>query len=596
MEKDPNRNLIAFAVITGITLILYQVFVTGPYTKHHQQAAQLLAAQQRAQAVATAPGAAQAPAFGATPPVSVAAHVPIDTPSLTGSLDLQGARLDQLALKHYRLTPDPRSPMVPLLRPAGQDHAWFMQTGWLPANGAALPEQDPILWTAQPGARLTPSTPLVLTYANAQGLAISRTIAVDANALFTVTDAVTNSTGQPLSLRNYGLVEQQGLPENLAHSGIVHEGAIAVAGDGVLKLATYQDWKKKGYPDQASVGGWVGSTEKYWLTALIPDQSLKLTDTFPTLSVNGQDIYKSGFLGPVETVAPGATLTRTTHLFAGAKVVPVLKAYSVQLKTPKLDWSVDWGHFWFFTQPLFSLLETLKGFIGNVGLSILALTVLVKLVFFPLANKSYESMSKMKKIQPQLEALKKQYGDDQAKVQQETMALYQREKINPFMGCLPMLIQIPVFFSLYKVLNVTIEMRQAPFFGWIHDLSTRDPTTIWNLFGALPFDPSHLAFVGPLLDTQLHLGAWPIFYGFTMWLSQAMSPQAGTDPTQKMMFQLMPIFFTFIMTQFAVGLLIYWTWNNLLTITQQYLIMHRLKVDNPIDSFVARFSRARPAG
>ncbi len=601
MQKESNLNLIIFGVCSILILGLYQFFWIAPQTKQHQAA--LAAAQAAAQRQQTVLQGAKGLAIsgGAT---SDAPHVIIDTPSLTGALSLQGARIDQLALKHYRVPVTPNapvtasSPMVQLLRPAGQDHAWFMQTGWISPSVGALPEDDGVTWTAPAGARLTPQTPLVLTY-DGQGLAVTRTIAVDDNAMFTVTDAIVNHTAQPLALRQYGLVEQrgQGLPDGLAHSGIVHEGAIAMTTDAKpLQLAAYQAWKKKGLPDVPSVGGWVGVTEKYWLTALIPDQRLKLTDTFPVDVAGAQETYKSGFLGQTETIAPGATLTRTTRLFAGAKVVPVLKAYSTQLGIPKLDQAVDWGNFWFFTRPLFGLLEALKHTIGNLGLSILALTVIVKLVFFPLANKSYESMSKMKKIQPQIEAIKKQFPEDQAKVQQETMALYQREKINPFMGCLPMLIQIPVFFSLYKVLTVTIEMRQAPFFGWIHDLSSRDPTTIWNLFGLIPWDPSHLMLVGAVFDNQLHLGAWPLIYGFTMWLSQAMSPPAGTDPSQRLMFQMMPIVFTFIMTQFPAGLLIYWTWNNLLTITQQYVIMHRLKVDNPIDTLLARFSGARPAG
>jgi len=311
---------------------------------------------------------------------------------------------------------------------------------------------------------------------------------------------------------------------------------------------------------------------------------------------NGLDIYKSGYLGQIETIAPGASLSRTTRLFAGAKTVPDLRAYSAKLGIPKLDQSIDWGMFWFFTRPLFAVLEFVHGHIGSMGLSILVLTVLVKLAFFPLANKSYESMSKMKKVAPQLELIKKANEKDPAKLQQETMALYQREKINPFMGCLPMLVQIPVFFSLYKVLTVTIEMRQAPFIGGIKDLAARDPTTIWNLFGALPYDPSHLALVGGFLDGPLHLGVWPLAYGLTMWLSQAMSPPAGVDPTQKLMFQFMPVMFTFIMAQFTVGLLIYWAWSNVLTILQQYVIMHRMKVENPIDNLIGRFTQPRPAG
>jgi len=593
MDNENNRNMIIFMVCAAVILIIYQVEWIAPQAKQRMLAERAAAAQAAAHAPAQAQAAAQG--FGTRVPSAAAPHVAIDTPSLTGAIDLQGARLDDLKLKHYRVSPDPHSALVQLLRPAGSEHAWFMQTGWLPSNEDALPDTDLITWTAQPGAVLTPTTPLVLTYSSAQGLNAQRTIQVDDNALFTITDVITNATGQPLPLRNYGLVEQQGLPADPAKSGIVHEGAIGEL-HGSLKLAKYADWKKKGASDEASTGGWLGVTQKYWLTALIPDQALRFNASFPIETQNGVDIYKSGFVGPVETIAPGASLTRTTHMFAGAKTVPVLRAYSAKLGAPKLDWSVDWGNLWFFTIPLFAVLEFLKGFIGNMGLSILALTVVVKLAFFPLANKSFESMSKMKKLSPQLDVIKKQHEGDAAKIQQETMALYQREKINPFMGCIPMLIQLPVFFSLLKVLTVTIEMRQAPFFGWIHDLAAPDPTTIFNLFGLLPYDPAHLPLIGWIFATTLHLGVWPMLYGLTMWLSQAMSPPAGVDPTQKLMFQFMPLIFTFVMAGYTVGLLIYWTWSNLLSILQQYLIMHRLKVENPIDNFVGRFAKPEPAG
>jgi YidC/Oxa1 family membrane protein insertase len=597
MDNENSRNTIIFMVCALVIFIFYNQFVLGPQTKQRQlaaQAAQAAAAAQQHAGAITAPGAPAG--FGARIPTAASPHVRIDTPSLTGALDLQGARIDDLSLKHYRVSTEPNAPLVHLLRPAGNEHAWFMQTGWIAPTADVLPDHDPITWTAQPGAVLTPKTPLILTYDNGQGLKVTRTVSVDDNAMFTVTDVINNATAQPVSLRQYGLVEQQGLPENMANNNLVHEGAIGILGGATLKTAHYKDWLKKGFADVASTGGWVGTTEKYWLTALIPDQALPITAKFPVANQNGVDVYKSGYLGQVETVAPGASLSRTSHLFAGAKTVPALRAYSKQLGAPKLDWSIDWGMFWFFTRPLFAVLEFLKGFIGNMGLSILALTVVVKAAFFPLANKSFESMSKMKKVAPQLEAIKKQYEKDPAKVQQETMALYQREKINPFMGCLPMLVQIPVFYSLLKVLTVTIEMRQAPFFGWIHDLSAKDPTTIWNLFGVLPYDPSHLALIGPILATTLHIGVWPLAYGFTMWLSQAMSPPAGVDPTQKIIFQLMPIMFTFFMAQYTVGLLIYWAWSNLLSILQQYVIMHRLKVDNPIDGFFSRFASAGSRG
>jgi YidC/Oxa1 family membrane protein insertase len=601
MENDSSRNTILFVVCAVAIMVVYQVLVLGPQAKRHQLEVQRAAAASAAQ---HAPGAPSPAVLGVLPTsqaVTASPQVAIDTPSLTGRITLRGARIDQLFLKGYHVTPDPKSPLVQLLRPEGTPHAWFIQTGWTNHDATDLPDLDAIQWTAPAGATLTPTTPLVLSYDNGQGVKFTRTIAVDDHAMFTVTDQVANGAALPASLRPYGVVEQQGLPADLSNSNIVHEGAIGMLGGDVdagkftLKLAKYKDWKKKGYADVSSKGGWLGATEKYWLTALIPDQGEAITAKFPVQDVNGVDVYKTGYLGAPQTIAPGQSLTQTTHIFAGAKTVPLLNAYGKQLGLPKFDNAIDWGMFWFFTHPLFDLLEFLKTYIGNIGLSILALTVLVKAVFFPLANKSYESISKMKKIQPQLEVLKKEHGADQAKLQQETMALYQREKINPLMGCLPMLIQIPVFYSLYKVLTVTIEMRQAPFYGWIHDLAARDPTTIWTLFGLIPWNPASAPVIGGFLDTSLHIGAWPLIYGFTMWLSQAMNPPAP-DPAQQRIFQLMPIMFTFIMAPFTVGLLIYWSWNNLLSIIQQYVIMRRFKVDNPIDSFLGRFAKPRPAG
>ena len=592
MDNENSRNTIVFIAFTVVILLVYQVFVMGPQAKKQEAQARAAAAAHAAQHPIAAPSIAPA---GFAPVAQAAAASPrikLDTPSLTGSINLRGARIDDLYLKHYRETIDPRSPMHELFRPEGAEHAWFAEFNWSGANVPGLPSGD-TLWTAQPGATLTPATPLVLTYANGQGLTFTRTIAVDNDYMFTVTDKVVNAAGQPIALQPYASVQQRGMPADLAKSNIVHEGAIGMLGEKPILFAkNYKDWKKAGVVDTDSNSGWLGITEKYWLSALIPEQSTPFKGDFRVEPVAGQDAYQAGFIGPMRTVAAGASLTHTTRLFAGAKVVPLLQRYETSLGMPRFDWSVDWGNLWFLTRPMFGLLIYLKGYIGNIGLSILALTVLVKAVFFPLANKSYKSMSKMKKIQPQTEALKKQYEKDPAKLQQETMALYQREKINPLMGCLPMLVQIPVFYSLYKVLTVTIEMRQAPFFGWVHDLSARDPTSIWTLFGLIPWDPSHLALVGTYLDGPLHIGLWPLLYGFTMWLTQAMSPPAG-DPAQQRIFQLMPILFTFTLSQFTVGLIIYWCWSNVLGILQQYVIMRRFKVDNPIDSFFGRFSKPK---
>ena len=593
MDKESNRNTIIFMVLAMALVFGYQTLVLAPAAKRQQAAAQ-------AQAAAAAKLHPQAANGLATPgnfipraqAVAQSPRLAVDTPSLAGSINLRGARIDDLYLKTYHQTVDPKSAPVELLRPEGVEHAWFADVGWTGANVPGVPDLNTV-WTANAGAKLTPITPVSLTYDNGHGLVFHRLIAVDDHYMFAISDTVTNSTAQPVVLQSYGSVQQRGLPADLAKSNIIHEGAIGILG-GELKQSKYASWKKTGVTDFESTGGWLGITQKYWLAALIPDQSMPVKGEFRVLPVDNVDNYEVGYLGPQQTVAPGATLTETTHVFAGAKVVPMLKGYETSIGAPKFDQAVDWGNFWFLTRPLFMVLEFLNHSLGSIALAILALTVLLKALLFPLANKSYESISKMKKIQPQIEALKKLHGDDQAQVQQATMQLYQQEKINPLMGCLPMLVQIPVFYSLYKVLSVTIEMRQAPFFGWIHDLSARDPTSIWTLFGLIPWNPAHLAVIGTYLDGPLHIGLWPMIYGSSMWLSQAMNPPAA-DPTQQRIFALMPLIFTFTLSQFTVGLLIYWTWSNLLSILQQYFIMHRFGVDNPIDSVINRFKPKAPA-
>jgi YidC/Oxa1 family membrane protein insertase len=393
----------------------------------------------------------------------------------------------------------------------------------------------------------------------------------------------------PITLAPYGSVQRQGIPPDLGKNSIVHEGAIGWMGE--LKQLKYGKWQKaksdQTYPNVT--GGWIGITDKYWLAALIPGQQERYNGQYRTRTVGNVQVFESNFVGQPKTIPAGRQITETTRFFAGAKQVPLLRAYEEKLGVKNLDQAVDWGMFWFLTRPIFSFLAFLQQNIGNFGISILLLTVVVRLIFFPIANKQYESITKMKKVQPQMEELRKKHKDDPAKQQQELLALYQREKVNPLAGCLPLLLQIPVFYALYKVLTVTIEMRHAPFMGWIQDLSARDPTTVWNLFGAIPWNPATAPLIGPFLDGPLHLGVLPLAYGATMWLSTAMSPPAP-DPTQQMIFRLMPIMFTFIMAPFAVGLLIYWTWSNVLTVAQQYVIMRRFGVDNPIDKIIRRLT------
>jgi YidC/Oxa1 family membrane protein insertase len=600
METESNRNTIIFFVCALALLFGYETFIMGPAEKRKEaEARQAAAVQQKLHpGVPLAPGAApQAVYLPLDKALAASPRVKIDTPALTGSVALKGGRIDDLDLKGYHETIDPRSPLVELLRPEGADHAYFVQTGWTGANVPGLPNEDTV-WTAPEGSVLSPGHPVVLTYAAPTGLTFTRTLSVDDKAMFTVADQVINKAAVPVALAPYGSVQRlcpasdkdPCLPSGTLRSGVVHEGAIGWLGSR-LKQTKYGAWKKKAEAEvTASTGGWLGITDRYWMAALVPDQTLPIQGTFRVTPSATANVFEANYVGPLQTAAPGAAATQTIHLYAGAKTVPVLSSYQKTLGVPEFDQAVDWGNFWFLTRPLFTVVEFFYQHVGNFGIAILLLTVTVRIVFFPLANKSYESLTKMKKVQPQLALIKEKYGKDPTKQQQEMMALYAKEKINPFMGCIPMLLQIPVFFALYKVLSVTIEMRHAAFFGWVQDLSARDPTTLFNLFGLLPFDPNVIPLIGAVLAGPLHIGIWPLVYVVTMWLSMSMSPQTGMDPTQQKIMQFMPLIFMFTISGVAVGLVIYWAWSNVLTILQQYVIMRRFKVDNPIDQIVRKLT------
>ena len=591
MQDNSNRNTIIFVVSAMALLLIYQFAVMGPRTKARE--AELArnppaaSAQMQAQQLTKAPPTAAEALVSRQTAAAASPRVRIETPALSGSVSLRGARLDDLYLKQYRETVAKDSPPVELLRPEGAQHAQFAEFGWAGANVPGLPTAATV-WTQTQGSTLAPGAPITLQTSNGAGLTFTRQIAVDDRFMFTLTDTVANTGLAAVTLAPYGSVQRQGVPSDIGTNSIVHEGAVGWLGSE-LRLIKFKKWAKEGGSTIATTGGWAGITDKYWLAALIPAQNEAVQSQFRVTKAGGVDIFEANYVGSARMINPGRQITETQRFFGGAKTVPVLKAYETTLGVPKFDQAVDWGMFWFFTRPLFQFLEFIHSHVGNFGIAILLLTVAVKVVFFPLANKSYESITKMKKVQPQIEALRAKYKDDPTKQQTELMALYQKEKINPVTGCLPMLLQIPVFYALYKVLTVTIEMRHAPFFGWIQDLSARDPSTVWNLFGLIPWNPAMTPMIGGFLDGSLHIGILALAYGVTMWLTTAMNPPVG-DPIQQKIFQFMPIIFTFIMAPFAVGLLIYWTWSNVLTIGQQYIIMRRFKVDNPIDDLIARFS------
>ena len=569
---DQKRLFLAIAVSLAI-LLGYQTLI-APYMPKAP-----VAPVQTAEQVTPAPNAPAMALSGPAVPKTVP-RVKIDAPRVRGSLSLLGARLDDLVLTDYRETLAPDSPFVRLLEPRSDDHPYYVQYGWTPATGETtkVPDNETV-WKASADT-LTVQTPVTLSWDNGAGLIFKIEIAIDTDYLFTVQQSVTNAGAQPVKLFPWSRIRRDYKPE-VAGYYVLFEGLYGVA-DGTLKEMKYDDAKSGGEKkgglafDSTGAGGWAGITDKYWLTALIPNQTEPQTVNFRHIDDHG-DRYQVDYLTQQpETIAPGASATLGSHIFAGAKLVHLLDRYQDALNLPHFDKAVDFGWFYFLTKPIFYAIDFLYGLIGNFGLAIMVFTVFAKGVFFPLASYSYRSMSKMKLLAPKVAALRERLKDDPQKMQQEMMGLYKAEKVNPASGCLPMLVQIPVFFSLYKVIFVTIEMRQAPFFGWIHDLSVVDPTNIFNLFGLIPFDPTILPVLGPFL----HLGVWPVLMGITMFLQQMLNPPPP-DPVQARLFKFMPILFTFMMGNFPAGLVIYWTWNNMLSIGQQWLIMRRTKLDKP---------------
>ena len=494
-------------------------------------------------------------------------RVRIESPRIIGSIALEGARIDDVTLATYRETIDPSSPPITLLNPAGTEDAYYAESGWVPEDRAVAVPTAETRWTADRDT-LTPDQPVTLSWDNGHGLRFERRFSIDRDFIITVTSRVANTSGQPVSLMPYGLILRAGMPQTLGYY-ILHEGPIAVFNDRLDEI-NYKDVVKAGTISETSTGGWLGITDKYWLVSLIPEQKETIAAHFIHTVPDGRDRFQVDYLGAAQSVAPGASTSSTLHLFAGAKEVKLLAHYRDALAIPKFDDAVDWGWFWFITKPMFQALDWIYKQVGNFGIAIMILTAMVKLLFFPLANRSYVMMSKMKALTPEMTAMRERFGDDRQRLNQEMMALYKKHQVNPMSGCFPIVLQIPVFFSLYKVFFVTIEMRHAAFYGWVHDLSAPDPTTVLNLFGLFPFAP-------PGILEPISIGAWPLIMGCTMFLQQRLNPQPA-DPVQAKVFMFMPIIFTFMLAHFAVGLVIYWSWNNLLSMAQQWVIMRRTRI------------------
>jgi YidC/Oxa1 family membrane protein insertase len=572
-----QRNLI-LAIVLSVTIILaFQYFYELPRIKDSQRQQPAPSEQVTADQAAPADGGTPVVPGTVTPGVSApppgqtleqrlggSARVTIRTDLVHGSFALTGGRIDDIVLSDYQVSTRPGAPDVRLLNPPGAPDTYFAEFGWVPGDqSVAVPGPDTV-WQAS-SDELRPGQPVAMSWDNGQGLRFERAVTIDDAYMISVTQRVVNQGEDTVTLQPYGLISRWGTPETLGFY-ILHEGPIGVLG-GHLEEIDYDDLREDGDIELPSTGGWLGITDKYWLSALIPDQQGELKATFRHHVTDGQDRYQVDYLRPAMTLPPDQAIEASERVFAGAKVVGLLDRYKDEYGIPLFDRAVDFGWFYFLTKPLFYVLHFFYGVVGNYGVAILLLTLLVKIIFFPLANKSYRAMSKMKKLQPEMMRLREQFGDDKMRMNQELMGLYKKEKVNPMSGCLPIIVQIPVFFALYKVLFVSIEMRHAPFFGWIRDLSAPDPTTLFNLFGLIPWDP----------PAFLMIGIWPLLMGATMLLQTKLNPQPA-DPMQARIMMMLPLMFIFLFATFPAGLVIYWTWNNLLSIAQQWTIMKRMGV------------------
>ncbi len=600
---DQNRNLILATALSFLVILVWFLFFPPPDPVVDPNA--------NPPAVETTGNEATAPGIALTPPPPevlttdetapavatqpASPRVPIETDALEGSIALIGGRIDDLSLRRYRETLDDDSPIVRLLSPVGSDDPYYALYGWAPAGtlsfddvpGANTP------WQLESGESLGVDSPITLVWENAAGLIFRRTITIDDNYMFGITQSVENTTDADVRVAPYGIVARHGLPADLQNFFILHEGVVRKS-DGTLNRLSYDELPDLDFVEREGAradlidvteDGWIGFTDKNWMTTLIPGAGQPFTSV--TRYVASADIYQTEARLPALTVAPGETAERSTQLFAGAKEWETIREYEAgrditgvwdsltyglgigeRTGVPRFIDSIDWGWFYFLTKPIFWLLHLLNGTIGNMGLAIIALTFIIKALLFPLSRKSYISMARMKELQPEMEKLKERAGDDREAMQKGMMELYKKNKVNPASGCLPILLQIPIFFSLYKVIFVTLELRHAPFFGWLRDLSAPDTSSIINLFGLLPNASPEPGTITALV----FIGVLPLLLGISMWLQQKLNP-APTDPTQAMIFAYLPWVFMFMLGSFASGLLVYWIANNTLTFIQQYTIM-----------------------
>lgn len=596
---DQSKNLILATALSFAVILVW--FLLFPPKDQPQPTPAATETSQTATTAGTASPTLAAPdAQPRDQALAQTQRVAIETPRIGGSFSLTGGRIDDIRLLSYHETIDDNSPTVTLFTPSGAAQSYYALYGWSPAAGvtAALPGPSTV-WTVESGDKLTPTTPVTLRWDNGAGLIFRQTLSIDENYMFTVTQAVENTTGAEVRLAPYGIIARHGIPPDLKNFYILHEGVIGMT-DGTLEELKYKALKDL-EPDPNEGGaltqhipvkqdGWIGFTDHYWMSTLIPTPGQAFTAVAKYTPAT--DTFQTDVRLPVLTVPAGGKAEASTMLFAGAKVWSLLNDYQKTKNIDRFVDAIDWGWFFFLTKPIFHVLHAMHTVLGNMGLAIIGLTFLIKLILFPLAYKSFVSMSKMKALQPEMEKIKERNADDSMKMQQEVMALYKREKVNPAAGCLPIFLQIPIFFSLYKVIFVTIELRHAPFFGWIQDLSAPDPTSWINGFGLLPWAaPAHTSPIG-----IISIGILPILLGISMWLQQRLNPTPA-DKTQAMLFNWMPWIFMFMLGRFASGLVLYWVANNTITFSQQYLIMRSQGVKpNVMANITSLFRRSKKTG
>ena len=619
--QDNNSNFLMAVVLSLGVLLGWQFFVVEPRLAE-ERARQLAAAEEaaalaeiagegpapdtqlrapapagrsdNAPSIAGAPNAKGATGAERTPTGKTARagafaqspRIAIETDQISGSIALMGARFDDLILGSYAETLAADAPRQRILQRQYENGHWQVHHGWVGADGANVTLPGPTsLWRVVEGTVLTPSSPVTLAHTTPEGVELRQRIEVDNDFMFTITHTAQNNSGDTLTLYPFAQITRTGRPQT-SNLFILHEGAIGFFGEEGLEELDYDDLIDARVVSKQAATGWLGVTDKYWATAIIPPQDASFSARFTGDSADARadEVFRGDYLLAGRTLAAGDETALVTRVFAGAKVVDLVDSYAEDGIT-RFDLLIDWGWFYFLTKPMFRALQLFYDLVGNYGVSILIVTVLIKAVFFPLASRSYETMAKMKKLQPRMLQIREQYKDDRQAQQQELMKIYREEKLNPLAGCLPILLQIPVFFALYKVLFVTIDMRHQPFFGWITDLSAPDPTSLFNLFGLIPWDP----------PSFLMLGIWPLLMGLTMFVQMQMNPPPP-DPIQARMFQILPIFFTFILAGFPAGLVIYWAWNNFLSILQQGLIMRRNDVEIELLANIGFSGRAQKQG